>query len=281
VAAVDPSIETNADAFWTCSDPFTTLLRSNFLPHLLAWELECLRQDPDYVPCPGGDRDFEVFRLGQVVLSVRLLMPDGDAASSLLYGFCEHNLTANIGPGSVLIERWKQNWDGPAEVLDRTRRLIPCPSQVLEPGAHVRFEAHRDVARTGVGEGAAVVIALTRMQATRMRWVYDAFTLLPVHAEAADSTAARIEYAIALLAALDHTEAVPVIAALYDHPDHFVRWSAVCRVMDLDPSEGVHLVHRALQDPHPHVRRAARRSLDCIEGSREAARERTSHGTHA
>ena len=87
----------------------------------------------------------------------------------------------------------------------------------------------------------------------------------------------------ALLTALDHTEAVPVIAALYDHPDHFVRWSAVCGVMDLDPSQGARLVHRALQDAHPHVRRAARRSLDRYEASlsQEADQERTSHGTHA
>ena len=171
VAAIDPSVQTNADAFWTCTEPLAALLRSNFLPHILAWELECLGQDPDYVPCPGGDRDFEVFRLGHLVLSIRLLDQDSDAASSLLYGFCEHNLTANIGPGSVLIERWRQDWDGPPEVLDRTRCVMPSPSLVLGPGELVRFQAHRDVARTGVRDAAAVVVALTRMQATRVRWV--------------------------------------------------------------------------------------------------------------
>jgi hypothetical protein len=283
VERVDPSVETDADAFWTCSEPFTMLTRSSVLPDLVAWELDCLRRNPDYAPSPGGDPDFEIFRLGHLVLSLRLHVPDRDAASSLLYGFCEHHLSANVGPGSVLIKRWRQEWQGPCEILDRTQGLVSLPPVVLGPREQTRFQAHRDVAHTGALDSAAIVVTLTRMQATRVRWVYDASTLLPVRAEAADSSTARLEYAMALLAALDHTEAVPVIATLYDHPDHFVRWSAVRRVMDLDPSLGTQLVHRALQDVHPHVRRAAQRSLERYAAlrSQDADQERNSHGAHA
>jgi hypothetical protein len=283
VESVDPSVETNVDAFWTCSEPFTTLTHSRFLPDLVAWELDCLRTDPDYVPSPGADRDFEVFRLGHLVLSVHVHTPDPDPPSSLLYGFCEHSLSINAGPGSILIERWTQEWEGPPEILDRTRGLAPLPLLIVGREERVQFRAHHDVVRIGARDAAAVVVTLSRMQATRVRWVYDARTLMPVRAEAADSSTARLEYAMALLAALDHTEAAPVIAGLYDHPDHFVRWSAVRRVTELDPSLGAQLVQRALQDAHPHVRRAAQRSLDRSAAARtkDTIHERNRHGAHA
>ena len=88
---------------------------------------------------------------------------------------------------------------------------------------------------------------------------------------------------VALLSALEHREAAPVIATLYDHPDHFVRWSAVRRVIELDPALGTPLVYRALTDPHPHIRRAAQRSVERYEASRskEITCERKSHGADA
>jgi hypothetical protein len=282
LVSVDPAVDTNPDAFWNCSDAFTTLMQSTFLADVVAWELDCLRRDPDYAPCPRGERDLEILRVGRLSLSVRVQIPEDDAPRSLLYGFCEHHISANVGPGSLQIQRWMQGSEGPPEIFDRTRGLVSLPPVLLRPGEQASFQAHRDVARISAVDSAAVVVGLTRACATRVRWVYDAATLLPVRAEAGDLAAARLEYAMMLLAALEHTEAAPTIASLCDHPDHFVRWSAVRRVMELDASLGESLVRHALNDIHPHVRRAAQRSIERYEAMRATAgiQERT-HGPHA
>lgn len=280
--SVDPAVDTNPDAFWSCSEAFTTLMQSTFLADVVAWELDCLRRDPDYAPCPRGERDLEILRLRRLSLSVRVQVPEGDAPRSLLYGFCEHHISANVGPGALQIRRWMQRSEGPPEIFDRTRGLVPLPPVLLWPGEQASFHAHRDVARIGAVDSAAVVVGLTRPCATRVRWVYDAATLLPVRAEAGDLGAARLEYAMMLLAALEHTEAAPTIASLSDHPDHFVRWSAVRRVMELDASLGESLVRRALNDIHPHVRRAAQRSIERYEAMRATAgTQERNHGAHA
>ena len=93
----------------------------------------------------------------------------------------------------------------------------------------------------------------------------------------------RIDYAMTLLSALEHTAAAPVMATLSDHPDHFVRWSAVRRVMELDPDLGTSLLYRALTDSHPHVQRAAQRSLERLNASpfTRDTQEGISHGAHA
>ena len=278
VDSVDPAVDRDPEAFWTCREAFRTLLGSKFLADVMAWELDCLRRDPDYVPCPRGERDLEVLHLGRLALSVSVQVPEAGEPSPLLYGFSEHHITANMGPGVLEIERWTQPWGGPPEVFDRTKGLIEASSMLVRPGEQISFRAHRDVARTRALGKAAVLVGLTRVQATRLRWVYDRGTLLPVRAEAADLDAARLDYAMALLAALEHREAAPVIATLYDHPDHFVRWSAVRRVIELDTALGTPLVYRALTDPHPHIRRAAQRSVERYEASRS---ERKSHGADA
>jgi hypothetical protein len=283
VDAIEPSVEADPEAFWGCSEALATLTRSNFLADLLTWELECLRRDPDYIPCPRGARDFAVLQLGLLTLGVLVFDADPEPPSPLLFGFCEHNISTNIGPGPVLVERWRQAWDGPPEIFDRSRSLIALAPVHLRVGETFTCRAHSDVVRMRGVDAATVVISLTRLQATRLRWVYDAATLLPVRAEAADLRAARIDYAMTLLSALGHTAAAPVIATLLDHPDHFVRWSAVRRVMELDPALGEPLVHRALTDPHPHVQRAAQRSLERLNALRlsPVIQETVSHGRHA
>ena len=104
----------------------------------------------------------------------------------MLYGLCEHNFTANPGPGSVLIERWSQDWEGPPEIFDRTRAIVPLPSLMLRAGEQASFRAHRDIARIAALDDCAVIVSFTRMQATRLRWIYDSYTLLPARAEAGD-----------------------------------------------------------------------------------------------
>jgi hypothetical protein len=247
---------TGADDFSGCHAPFTDLVRSSFLSDLATWELERLRDDADHVPSGGGERMLEVLRLGPLNLSIRLSPTSDGPGPSVIKGLCEHTLLANAGPGTLELERWRQDAED-WQVLDRSRVLVPLPTAILTAGQVARLHAHRDVVRPRVVGQALAVVSLTRTQVTRLRWVYDTVTGAPIAAEAAESSTSRLEYAAALLAALGHQESAPVIATLYDHPDHFVRWAAVRQVTRLAPELGRSLVHRAVADPHPHVRRAA------------------------
>jgi hypothetical protein len=270
--------QSDPDTFWCCEAPFARLLASSFISDLATWELECLGNDPDHLPSQNGEENFEILRLGLTALGLHLLSPSPRILSlsfgsdtGYLYGLCEHNLIVNLGPGPVRLERWRHTGHGPYDVLDRSCPLEVVPTQLLAPGDRVRLEAHRDVARYTADEQPAVLVRLTRNRVTRLRWYYDATTLIPAGAAGADSSSARLEHACALLVALNHTAAAPAVAALCEHPDHFVRWSAVCRTMELDPVLGRDLVRRAVADSHPHVRRAAARSLERLEALQPVA----------
>jgi HEAT repeat protein len=98
------------------------------------------------------------------------------------------------------------------------------------------------------------------------QWVYARETGTPVASLAADPHDARLEAAMRLLRVLGHTAAAPVVASFATHDAHFVRWTAIRHTMGLDPERGVELLRAALDDPHPHVRNAARKALQRVDG---------------
>ena len=268
IDAVAGEVDGAPQDFWRCETPLTTLLASGFVADLLAYELRRLRVESDYLPSGNGESDLEIFQLGALSFSIHLFLSPMQIGHPALFGLCEHKLICNLGPGPIRLEPWRQSGAEPSDVLDRNALLEPLPARLIAPGERFRLEAHRDVARYGAVDAPAAILSLTRERVTRLRWIYDANTLAPTRLEGAGSTASRIEYACALLVALGYTDAAPVIASLYDHPDHFVRWSAVRRTMDLDRALGRELVERATSDAHPHVQRAAIRSLERLRARR-------------
>jgi hypothetical protein len=272
--AIAPFTALDAEAFWHCELAFSRLVATSFLTDSVTWELERLRSDPDHTPPGASEFDFEILIMNSTALTAHVHVPDRSESSGLLYGPCDHTLVINQGPGVLCVEQWEQPNPGPADIINRDHVLEPRATVQLQPGHLYRARAHRDVHRLSARDRPALAVALTRGQVTALRWGYDEATLRPVQIQGARSGPARLEYAFTLLAAMAHVEAAPVIASLIEHPDHYVRWSAVRRVMALDPSLGMHLVQRSRADPHPHVRRAAERALSRLaSASTLAAKE--------
>jgi len=65
-----------------------------------------------------------------------------------------------------------------------------------------------------------------------------------------------------LLGGYGDEDSIDLVAAFATHPLHFVRWKAVQTVGRLDRQHGMVLAHQALADEHPHVRGAARATLE-------------------
>ncbi len=67
------------------------------------------------------------------------------------------------------------------------------------------------------------------------------------------------------MAAMQETRAVPLISSLADHPSHAVRWAVVQALGRLDPQAALQHLRQAVNDPHPHIRNAAQKTLARLE----------------
>lgn len=92
-------------------------------------------------------------------------------------------------------------------------------------------------------------------------WLFDKTTLTSVRSISSSSAATRVELLVQLFEELKFSGARSVLDVLQDSPMHFIRWRAVQAMLRLHGMEGIEAVKRAHRDPHPHVRRAAERTL--------------------
>jgi hypothetical protein len=249
------------DSFWLCKPHFEMLIRSDFLTHVLNYNLSRLVEENEYTLIDVNETDMtilrrEEFRLGT---SIRHGFRKGS-----LFSNPEHAMIGAIGPGPLEIEWYCQASPHPNDILDRTKRLEEKGHCTVNPGEVVSFRALEHVFQILPSKTASIAVILISKPSARFCWKYDSETLLPTKMVAVDADASRLEHAVWALAELAEKEATPHLITLYEHQDHFIRWAAIRAVIQLDYEQGVRLLYRALKDPHPHVRNAARSSTEML-----------------
>jgi hypothetical protein len=147
------------------------------------------------------------------------------------------------------------------DVFDPAARLEPLGEVVLAPGEVLAVPARVEAVDTSPPGADGLLLELAGRPTGHIVGVYDAESLRAIAPVAADKDAARLEYMAWALAEMGDPSAAGAIAELFEHPAHFVRWTAVRAAGTLDESVGEALLARAADDPHPHVRRAARSAL--------------------
>jgi HEAT repeats len=74
---------------------------------------------------------------------------------------------------------------------------------------------------------------------------------------------------------LGYSESEAVVRQLIEHPVHDVRWDAMKTLFQLNSEVGIAALEHAAHDSHPHVRRAAEKSLLSFAQRRNPATEVT------
>jgi len=249
-----------ADAFRRCAAPLARLARARFAG---AWVDVALERAMDRGR-HGADPDASgavLVRTAHFALSLAVIESTPEVRADRLEGLAHHLGLAVLGPGALEIERYRLPPPHCFEVLDRARILEGPLSERLDPGEARVFAAGEDVIRTTARGAGTAALVLRSGLIHRIRWVYDPATRAPSLPVAADPQSSRVEFACRTLARLGTQSDVPALERVAAHPDHFVRWTALQGIVELDFERGRALMERALGDPHPHIRSAAARFL--------------------
>jgi hypothetical protein len=255
-----------------CVDLVRELAGSDVLRDRIAGELATLAAEPTHTLFRTAGRNHWVLwaspdRRGASLSLVRVPVTPRDDADYLTDA-AGHQILAPCGPGSMQAERYEQRGAADPEAMGADEALTPRGPVTLRLGDALVLEPRRDVVDLLPPAEPAYLLVFDGPRVLTQRWVYDKSTLRAVSSVAASPHDARLEGGMRLLRVLGHTPAAPVVAALAAHEAHFVRWTAIRYTMALDPDEGRRLLESAVTDPHPHVRRAAERALERLEGAR-------------
>jgi hypothetical protein len=268
--------------FWNVEPVFAELVQSGRMTDVVNAELQHLVDEPAYRSDGLSDVDVVLARSPRFTLTARIVNPTpAPIGARVARSSVEDYLMAVVGKGSapIVTEWYEQPRPDPNTVFDRTRVLIPRGRRTLVAGEPVRVRAARDVVRIVPADEPSFVAVLASVPVAVLSWEYDLDSGVPARAVSGSTAASRLEATARLLGELGDPSCVPALAELAHHPHHFVRWAAVRAVAVLDPMRGVELLRRAVEDEHPHVRKAACAALRQIEQShRSAPAGPTGHG---
>lgn len=111
--------------------------------------------------------------------------------------------------------------------------------------------------------------AILRLCTTPLRpleWLFSKATLQAWQANDADLTFTQLRVAAGVLGKIAHQSSIDPLRRLTTHFHHAVRWAAIQNLGRLNRSEALVKIREAVNDPHPHLRRAAQKTLEQIEG---------------
>ncbi|WP_224247389.1 HEAT repeat domain-containing protein [Hyalangium gracile] len=247
----------DAEGILGCAGALSALLGHGVLEGFLAGGLERLLSEPEFVPASVGGA-LVLARGRRWRLALQVLSPGARPAT--VEGPAEHLLVGAMGPAPLEVERHTEEPVARDDVFDPGRRLLPEASRTLLRGDVLVLAAGRDVC-VPRPTAPTVIVSVSAGPVRPLRWFYDGTTCRAVRAVAGDPTASRLELTAELLAELGGAAAAPTLIQLTEHPAHHVRWSALRALSRVDTGAAQDRLQLAADDPHPHIRTAARRTL--------------------
>jgi hypothetical protein len=252
----------DVDAFWNCQEEFAAILRPDCLRDLVNYELESFKNNARYMPDKSNEQTLTLVETGQYALELKLVYPGTEP--SVIHSFPQHTIFGLVSKGPVSFDLFTQPSPFPNDVFDRTRTLVSAGGTELSARNYVCLRAGYDLFALKQSQSEQIYLIFKSRNLLRLIWWYSAATLIPVRAVAADQSSCRLQYAARLLAAMSCRESIPNLLGLLEHPDHFVRWTAIQTIIRLDLEKGISALGIGLSDAHPHVRDATARAMTLL-----------------
>jgi hypothetical protein len=233
---------------------------------LVQAELAALHADPSHglTNRRFAGNIWVLFADAEITLSLSVVSePDKALVSSI-----PHDVSiAAVGPGQLTVEHLRINVSADErDVLGREHRLELLATRQLSQGQALHLRGGTDVLRFVDCPQPMPILSLNAQRSkVRLTWDYDTHTLLPVACSLVDATASQIVFLLGVAEAHGRTDHLPFVEQALRHSAHSVRWAVVKALWKLDPQRALDVTRARLDDEHPHVRRAAERTLQLFE----------------
>lgn len=239
--------------------PFRGLLGSRVLIAAVERELEVLRAGGSVNrQAPVGQ--LQVLATPELRVRGRIVQPDAPT-SRIVSGLTRHTLVGNAGTATFVVRRFRQPHPEPNDVFDPTKKLETLGDTALEPGEAIALRAAVDAYDIVAQDAAAIALIAASPYMVDLEWHYERATLRPKRLEPVRNSWLRLRELLRFGEALGAPDLIGALEALIPHPSHFIRWSAARLAMGLSPERGTEVMRALVDDPHPQLQAAARKTL--------------------
>jgi hypothetical protein len=263
---VDRYTDGSAADFWKCDAALVELAMGSFLSDFACNELAHCRSNVGHTPLAASGAFIPIARGDFYALSIVIVSARDSRSDRIRSGAC-HSLSLVAAGADLPVMHYRQPEPEPNDVLRRDARLLPLGEILYRRGDVFRTRAVEDINELRpLPSKRSVVLTLSSKLIAGYAWNYDSGSLLPVGITS-DLSWCRTNYALRVIGEIGDVDCLSAVTALTEHPNHFVRWSAIKCAVRLDFDRGLALLEKGANDAHPHVRSAAaatlRRFNDC------------------
>ena len=247
------------ETFWNCGPGLTRFVANGFHEAWVNAELRTLSTNVDH--------------LGRWALNeVTLHRDSGCTLSITLFEGPQRYIHALPFLGlyiplqtSLVCDRYELPEGYRNDVFDASVKLQPAGSFTTSPGEIAKLESGRYVYDWRISEP-LIVLRLITPPLQSLEWLFSRSTLHAWQANDADLRYTQMRVAAYVLGKIAHQSSIPPLRHLADHSHHAVRWAAIQSLGRLNRSEAMIKIRAAVHDKHPHVRRAAQKTLERLDG---------------
>jgi hypothetical protein len=246
------------ETLWLCEETVGRLVAEGALTKWINEQLRALVSDPQYL---GNWTATEVVlhRGNDWTISVALF----DAPKRFIHAL--PFLAFYVPLDSELIgERYSLPAGFRNDVFDPALRLEPAGSIRVNRGETLRLETDRYAYDFQIPHPVPV-LRFTTNSLRSLEWLFSKSTLQAWQANDADLSSTQLRVGAFVLGKIAHQTSIAPLRALASHPHHAVRWAAIQNLGRLSRSEALVKIREAVTDSHPHVRRAAQKTLDQLD----------------
>jgi hypothetical protein len=165
--------------------------------------------------------------------------------------------------GGLTADRYKLPVGFRNDVFDSSVKL-ERPERIVVPArAILRLDSTQYAYDFQISEPVPIV-RFTSRYIQPLEWLFSKTTLQAWQANDADLHFTQLRVATQVLGKIAHQSSLEPLLKLSNHSHHAVRWAAIQNLGRINRTAALSRVREATADPHPHVRRAAEKTLQLL-----------------
>lgn len=165
---------------------------------------------------------------------------------------------------SSKIKIYRQNQKLKENILNPDSYLVMDTEKETIPNQTIFIEKFSDVFELDKSLFFMAYTLIAKEGMLNYSWEYDAKTLAPIRVALTNVTIGRLMTSLKIFGMTQFLESKEILIKLTNHDEHCVRWEAVRSLINVDFEKGKKVLTAMLDDKHPEIRNAARKSLQII-----------------
>lgn len=248
----------NPETFWACESFLVRLITNGAIERWFREQLTILRSDPHHL----GDwaaSEVVLHREADWTISVALF----DTARRFIHAlpFVAFYVPLN---SELVAERYRLPEGFRNDVFDPSLKLERSDTVKVRQRELLALETNHFAYDFHVPHPFPVLRFVSASQRP-LEWLFSKSTLQAWQANDADLGSTQLRVAAYVLGKIAHHSSIEPLRRLAGHPHHAVRWAAIQNLGRLSRSEALTKIREAINDTHPHVRRAAQKTLEQLD----------------